>query len=384
MWNNVDENLLFQKEWILKRTQDFHPDDIDELSHNISINEVEDLSRNEDKFTYKNLFNEKENEFTKHRVLDFYKTINGKTYHFKISHSLVENEDILKAIVTIQGCVFLVLIIALTLINRHVERKVWQPFYRVLLALKNYRIDHQNFPKPEQSSILEMNSLNYSLVDLTEKNQKLFLSQKEFIENASHELQTPLAVIQNKLEMLLQTENFTQEQIGYIEDIYNSNQRLSKLNKSLLLLAKIENHQFKVTQEIEIKKIIQKVLTDTSFLIEEKNIQLHQDFSTSKIVFGNEILLQILMSNLISNAIKYAENNGNIFINLNENYFDISNSSSHSKLEENQLFKRFQKQNSAQESTGLGLEISKKIAENYQWTLVYNYNSRLHSFKLNF
>ena len=202
MWNNVDENLLFQKEWILKRTQDFHPDDIDELSHNISINEVEDLSRNEDKFTYKNLFNKKENEFTKHRVLDFYKTINGKTYHFKISHSLVENKDILKAIVTIQGCVFLVLIIALTLINRHVERKVWQPFYRVLLALKNYRIDHQNFPKPEQSSILEMNSLNYSLVDLTEKNQKLFLSQKEFIENASHELQTPLAVIQNKLEML--------------------------------------------------------------------------------------------------------------------------------------------------------------------------------------
>lgn len=384
MQENVDESLRYQKEWLLNKIQHEDPKNFSKYSRNIAVREVQDILRTSDAFNTKNIYIENDDEFVNHRVLDFYKEINGKKYHFKIRKSLVENEDVLESVALLQGILFLTLLLALLIINRNVEKKVWKPFYGMLDSLNRYRIDHHNFEKQPDAPVKELNLLNASLADLTERNRKLYTAQKEFTENASHELQTPLAVIQNKLEMLMQTEPLTETQIRYIADLYETNQKIARLNKSLLLLAKIENNQFEGLQEISLKTITEKTLENLEFSIDEKNIEVKTDGEKDKKIWANENLIQILLGNLISNAIKYADINGKIQLNFTGTFFEIGNTSAFGKLNEEKLFERFQKQNTGNESNGLGLEISRKICELYSWNLKYDYRNSQHFFKINF
>lgn len=383
MQKNVDENLLFQKEWIISQMQNNRPES-QILSHNISVKETSNNENKQEGFSTESLFDEKNEDYANHRIYGFYKVINGKPYHFRLKYSLVENEKILRTIALLQTSVLLILILSLMLINRQVENKIWKPFYRMLKALKQYRIDHQNFEIPPKSPVKEMNDLSVSLAELTDNNQKLFAAQKEFTENASHELQTPVAVIQNKLEMLMQTEPLTEQQSMYIADIFATNQKLAKMNRSLLTLAKIENHQFEDMRNVSLMEIIEKVASDTAFLAEDKNIEILTFFETDKEIAGNETLLNILFGNLVSNAIKYTDTGGSISIWLTANTFEIANTSELEKLNEDLLFKRFQKQNSHRESTGLGLEICNRICKIYNWELSYRHTANLHRFSINF
>lgn len=384
MEKNVDENLRYQKEWIVNRLQNEKPENFSKFDHNIVVKEVEQILRNEDSYKTKNLYIENDDEFVNHRVLDFYREVNGRKYHFKIRKSLLENEDILESIAVLQGLLFLILISALYFISKNVENKVWKPFYAMLDSLKQYRLDHHNFSVPAKSPVSEINDLNTSLTDLTERNRQLYNAQKEFTENASHELQTPLAVMQNKLEMLLQTEPLNEQQAQYIQDIYQTNHRLSKMNKSLLLLARIENHQFESRNTISLKEICKKTTADFELLTEGRNILFTENYETEKNTVANETLLQILVGNLISNAFKYTHENGEISVQLNEKYLTIKNTSADGSLDETRLFKRFQKQNLNSESNGLGLEICKKICELYGWELQYFFSSGNHVFKIVF
>lgn len=384
MEKNVDESLRYQKEWIVNRLQNEKPENFSKFDHNIAVKEVEQILRNEDSYKTKNLYIENDDEFVNHRVLDFYREINGRKYHFKIRKSLLENEDILESIAVLQGMLFLILISALYFISKNVENKVWKPFYALLDSLKQYRLDHHNFSVPAKSPVSEMNDLNASLTDLTERNRQLYNAQKEFTENASHELQTPLAVMQNKLEMLLQTEPLNAQQAQYIQDIYQTNHRLSKMNKSLLLLARIENHQFESRNTISLKEICKKTAADFELLNEGHNLVFTENYETEKNTVANETLLQILVGNLISNALKYTPENGEISVQLGEEYLMVKNTSANGSLDETRLFKRFQKQNLNSESNGLGLEICKKICELYGWDLQYFFSSGNHIFKIVF
>lgn len=384
MEKNVDESLRYQKEWIVNRLQNEKPENFSKFDHNIAVKEVEQILRNEDSYKTKNLYIENDDEFVNHRVLDFYREINGRKYHFKIRKSLLENEDILESIAVLQGMLFLILISALYFISKNVENKVWKPFYALLDELKKYRLDHHNFSVPAKSPVSEMNDLNVSLTDLTERNRQLYNAQKEFTENASHELQTPLAVMHNKLEMLLQTEPLNAQQAQYIQDIYQTNHRLSKMNKSLLLLARIENHQFESRNTISLKEICKKTAADFELLTEGRNIVFTENYETEKNIVANETLLQILVGNFISNTFKYTPENGEISIQLNEEYLMVKNTSANGSLDESRLFKRFQKQNLNSESNGLGLEICKKICELYGWDLLYFFSSGKHVFKIVF
>ena len=384
MHNNVDENLRYQKDWIITQMQTQTPDNFSKFNQNVAISEVKDILRTTDLYNTKDIYVENDDEFVNHRVLDFYKSINGKNYHFKIKKSLLESQDVLETVIFLQLGLFVLLTLSLLLININVEKKVWKPFYGTLESLHQYRIDFQNLTVPEKSIISEIDDLNSSLTDLTERNQKLYTAQKEFTENASHELQTPLAVIQNKLELLMQTEPLNEQQSLYISDIYRSNQKISKLSKSLLLLSKIENHQFEQNQEIALPAVIRKISDDFSFIIQSKNISLIIDNEDDVTVNANDALINMLFGNLISNALKYTPENGKVHIILNQKNFRIYNSSEGGALDENRLFRRFQKQSGSSESTGLGLEICKKICILYGWTLEYSFEREIHIFAVDF
>lgn len=384
MQTNVDESLEFQKQWILKKLANDKPENFSWNDQNMTINEVKEILRNEDRFQTKNIYLENDDEFVNHRVLDFYTQTDGKKYHIKLKKSLLENEDILEAIVLLLLMLLGFLLLSLMVINHQVEKKIWKPFYKLLDQLKTYRIDKHQTPDFTKTPVNELNDLNNSISDLVDRNQKQYRSQKEFTENASHEMQTPIAVIQSKLELLMQTEPLSQEQAKFIENLCETISKMSKMNKGLLLLAKIENQQFGNLKEISVQQTAAKINEDSLPMIEDKN--LHYIFETEgdKMVIADETLLHILLVNLISNAIKYSNKNGFLKLKLTETQFLISNTSDQEKLDESKLFRRFQKQNPEQESNGIGLEIAHTICEIYHWKLSYNYSEDYHFFTIDF
>lgn len=384
MQNNVDESLELQKQWILKRLADEKPQNFSIYDQNMTINEVMEILRNEDRFETKNIYQENDGEFVNHRVLDFYTQTGGKKYHIKLKKSLLENEDVLEAVVLLLIMLLSFLFFSLMVINSQVEKKIWKPFYKLLDQLKTYTIDKHQTPDFTKTPVNELNDLNNSISDLIDRNQKQYKSQKEFTENASHEMQTPIAVIQSKLELLMQTEPLSKEQAKFIENIFEAISKMSKMNKGLLLLARIENNQFGNLKEISVRQTAAKIIEDSLPMIEDKN--LHYIFETEgdKMVIADETLLHILLVNLISNAIKYCNEKGFIKLELTGTQFLISNTSDKEKLDESKLFRRFQKQNSEQESNGIGLEISDTICKIYGWKLNYSYSENRHFFTVDF
>ncbi|MCQ4035501.1 sensor histidine kinase [Kaistella montana] len=381
MLKNVDDNLKEQKHWI----ENQHHLDVRNLpafNKNIQVSEVQNTGK--ETFSTANIYDEGEQENVKTRSLIFYKTQDKKNYEIVLHRSLVESEDILKTIALLQFLLFVLMSASLLLINRNVEKNVWKPFYKMLEILKLYRIEKDSEIYLQQTKIAEMQSLNTSVADLVTRNKKQFLAQKEFTENASHELQTPLAIIQNKTELLLQTENLSEEQMKIIGQIYETNNRLSRLNKSMLLLSKLDNGQFQERKEIQLSRLAEMIIEEFKAFYPQKNLIFVENFKTQKTVSADENLVRTLLGNLISNAIKYAAPNSEIDVDLDERYFQISNVGKPQELDTNRLFKRFQKQNPDGSGNGLGLEISKKICEMYGWNLTYDFRNARHFFKIDF
>ena len=231
------------------------------------------------------------------------------------------------------------------------------------------------------TDIDEFKHLNSILTDALSRAQRDYQTLKEFTENASHELQTPLAVIQSKLDMLIQNEKLSEAESQNIQSAYTALQGLSKLNQSLLLLTKIENRQFSDKDEIDMKELAENKINQFSELWKSRNITTHVDLSEKK-VNANFYLTGILLNNLLSNATKHNINNGSISILL-ENNLSVTNTGVSQQLDEKLLFKRFSKQNNATENHGLGLSIVYQICQASGFDCIYNFQTpNLHTFKV--
>lgn len=384
MWNNIDEDLQSQRQWIESQLQKTSPDNFVSFNNNILIRHGQ-FSENE------RLFNEKlyvsyDNEIVPYRIIEFNTTANGEKYAVRIQKSLLESEDILRAIVTMQLSVLLILLAVLVLINRNLNYNVWTPFYKTLDKLKKYRIDHDEFIDLPDVPINELNDLNKSLNDLTNHNREIFIAQKEFTENASHELQTPLAIIQSNLDLLWQTSPLSKEQADLIQNLTETNTRISNLNKSLLLLAKIDNKQFTDVKPIDIKQLTDKIISRYYENFIQSNITLSQNTSLSATVFADETLMEILISNLISNTLRYTPVNGTVDINTTKDSFKIGNTAKNNQpLDSKKLFRRFQKQEeNSKNGIGVGLEICRRICIQYGYDIQYNFSEGKHWFEVRF
>jgi len=277
---------------------------------------------------------------------------------------------------------FIVLLSGFFFINLYISKKLWAPFYSTLDKLKVYKVDDTSVMF-EKSSITEFSKLNKTLTLMTEKIHNDYISQKQFIENASHEIQTPLAVIKNKIELLIQSKTLSESDIQIIQSVYNASNKLSSLNKALLLLSKIENNQFKDIEEIQFQTLIEKIITHFEDIISLKNIRVKKNFQSSLTHKMNPLLADILISNLIQNAIRHNIEGGSITIQLSGNSIIISNTSDTSIINTNELFQRFRKSEASAESIGLGLAIVKEICDKYNIELNYTCQSSIHTIQLN-
>ncbi|MCW1962074.1 sensor histidine kinase [Chryseobacterium viscerum] len=315
----------------------------------------------------------------RYRCLEKVIYIHGKPYLFTIQTNIEESHETIAVIAMITIFFFVVIVLGLLYLNRKLSSSIWKPFRSTLDQLKTFNLNSQNTIKFPVSDTAEFEELNQSLYRLMERNISTYKTQKEFTENASHELQTPLAIIKNKLDLLLQDQNLTEQQYRIAEDMNRALTRSSRINKNLLLLAKIENNQFDSSEIISFDHLLQQSIDILGEHVEQKNISIHEDLSNSVQVRGNSILTEILINNLIINAIRHTSPGGSISIQLTNSSFEVSNSGTE-KLNEDLLFKRFSKLSTDNSGSGLGLSIIQEICRFHHWTISYSFEHNHHIF----
>ncbi len=381
----VDETLAVQKKEIQIRIKGIKSEDdlrtwID-LDGNMSIEPLSGKVQR-DSIYYINSYDSLTQEEEPYRVLSTVIEINGKPYRLTTRISLLESEDLIRALATTQAAALLVLLIGLLFINWRLSKKIWKPFYDTLEKLKKFEMEKSNQLNLKKSNVKEFEDLNAAIKQLTERDFKAYLSQKEFTENAAHEMQTPLAVFQTKLELLMQTRP-TEEQAKLMESLSEATTRLARLNRALLLLSKIDSEQFIETEQVPLLDLTVKLTELFRHEMEAKGIPFQIENRSNPWVRINPVLMEILLSNLITNAIRHNPFNGNILIDVSEHAWEISNPGSPLQILPQRIFDRFQK-GAGTAGTGLGLAIAKKITDKNGLALDYQYFKGTHLFSIRF
>ena len=329
------------------------------------------------------IFSDLEREEIAYKKLEVSAMIKDKNYKITVLKNTIEFDELIE-VVSVVFITFLVLLFLIVFfINIKVSKQLWKPFWTSLASIQNFNVANNECINLESSSIKEFNELNTVLNQMTRKMVADYQNQKKFTENASHEFQTPFAIIKGKIGLLLQNKNIDQEALELMISIEDTVTRLSRINKSLLLLSKIENRQFKTTETLAIATLIEKLLDINEDLMLAKKIKVTIENSDATFLKINAELGSILFNNLIQNAIRHNRENGLIHIVLTKENIAISNSGALEPLDQDVIFERFEKQSSHSNSIGLGLAIVKEIAEVYQITISYSYENHNHVFSLN-
>lgn len=323
------------------------------------------------------------NEIDRFIGLSAYIHINKQPYHLTVETNVEEADETFFVIALVTFLFFSILVAGFIVLNRRIAKKIWQPFQNTLKKVKLFDLLTDKNIEFEKSEIEEFQELNSELSKLIERNILIFNQQKVFIENASHELQTPLAVLKSKVEMLLQNRDLTEQQSELINSINIPLSRVTRINKNLLLLAKIENSQFSERENIDLTAVLNENLELLSDYIEAKGITIEKKHSNPTLVFSNKALLEILLNNLLINAIIHNTENGKIRIDCSENKLTVSNTGK-TELNNKTLFKRFTISSSETTNSGLGLAIVKEICIRYQWQIDYGFQNNFHSFSVRF
>ncbi|MCA6438433.1 MAG: HAMP domain-containing histidine kinase [Chitinophagaceae bacterium] len=308
----------------------------------------------------------------------------GKTFILTTFVTSKEYSHLLIKVFGTELFVFILLLIAIVVINRNISRKLWQPFYTTLVSASGYDVVKNNsLVLADKTEILEFDQLNQELNELLKKNNQAYNNQKQFVEHASHEIQTPIAIIRSKLELLINEHELTEQTALLLADITAANDRLSQLNKSLLLLAKIDNNQFPDQEKVNITKLIQSIVTNYE--------EHYENFPVTELklaydvfITANPALMEILFTNLVKNAVVHNYPGGFIKIRLTENECIIENSGGKITKDPIQLFERFNKGNAASQTTGLGLALVKQIVQLYSMDVMYTYADSIHDIKVIF
>ncbi|MEO6583551.1 MAG: HAMP domain-containing sensor histidine kinase [Ferruginibacter sp.] len=323
-------------------------------------------------------------EIETYRELNFAINIQGKPFTYSEKINLVETEDLIKNIVFLFLAIISILLIGLFFITKKLSLNLWKPFYKTLNQIEHFEIDKTNQPQFAKTDIEEFNRLNASIIKLIDKNTAIYKNQKEFIENAAHELQTPLAVFQAKIDTLIQRSDVTQAQSEILSSLNDNVSRLNRLNKNLLLLSKIENDNYGDKQTILLANYIQKNLAFFTEQASAKHLILKVILEDDFKIKSNPVLADILISNLFLNSIKHNIEGGQLGIVIKEGKLLFSNTGHQGPLNTSKLFNRFSKANPSEQGTGLGLSIIKKIADINNWSVSYQFKNDLHCFYISF
>ena len=327
------------------------------------------------------LFDPSQNEMELFRELSTYKTIDNVTYHIVIRTLVVETEEILIAIVLSNIIIFSLAFIFLFYFNTAQNLRIWKPFFDNINQMKRFSVTSNEPLELVESDVLEFSELQTHIQSLTNKVKIDYENLKQFTENVSHEIQTPLAIIQAKIDNIINEHSINDKQFEQVTSIQKDIQRLKQLNKKITILTKIDNNQFVNIEEVSISQIVNEKVADYKEL-EIKNIVHLAD--ENLVVSIDPYLAEILVNNLISNAIKHSLQNENIIIYTNQNSIIVCNPGEKAIQNPEKLHLRFYREKNNFKSTGLGLSIIQKICDLHGYTMLYKFENDLHVFTILF
>lgn len=317
------------------------------------------------------------------RCLRTHILINGDPYLFTVETNLEESREIIAVISLIAVFFFVLIVIGLLLLTRRLSATIWAPFHNTLETLNQFNLDKHTKVQFKHTTIKEFEELNQSLKSLIEQNVLVYKTQKDFTENASHELQTPLAVLRSKMDLLLQSDDLTENQYHLAESMNRALIRSSRITKDLLLLAKIENNQYDHEEQFELTPLLEQSKELLQDHLEQKRITVTTRVDKELSISGNKALTEILINNLFINAIRHSPDGSSIWFTLTDNKLEVANTGEHS-LNQDLLFKRFSKLSGESAGSGLGLSIIKEICKVHEWDIRYRFEQSKHIFSVIF
>ena len=381
----TDEVLLFHKgAFVNESHSNYKASDIaawNKYNQNVTI--VPDMGVTKDSIVGEMIFEAIANEKEPFRILYAPVEINGKKYTYIEKRNLVEMEGMVISVAFMFLFIIIILLTGIIWISKKSAAQIWKPFYNTLSQIEEFEIDKNNSPEFIATDIDEFDRLNKSLDRLIEKNTVIYKSQREFVENAAHELQTPLALFQTKIDTLQQLD-LTREQSELVGSLNKDVSRLNRLNKNLLLLSKIDNESYLEHDTIVLNEYIDKHLDFFMEQAQSKSITINTHFINIITTKGNTALTEVLLNNLFLNAIRHNIKNGVIDIIIENNSLKFINTGQETPLGAQSIFNRFSKVNPSSQGNGLGLAIIKKICEINDWDIRYSFTENLHIFEVIF
>jgi len=315
------------------------------------------------------------------RAVENLVSLNGKNYKVTITISRSGTEYLVQLIATITAILMAGLLIILFLTNRFVLKGLWKPFFFMLNRLKSFSVSDTFLLTSIKNNVDEFNELDTAINQMSSRVKNDFKTLKQFTENASHEMMTPLSVITSKLDTLIQDETLKPEHYKQLQDIYSASGKLSRLNHSLLLLVKIENNLIDESETLYLDKLVIEKIEQFQELIISRDIVVATNIHPKQLQVS-KYLMDILLNNLFSNAIRHNIDHGSLIISVTDDSLTIQNSGAVLSTEEH-IFERFQKGKKS-EGTGLGLAIVKNICTLYAWQIAYSYTDAMHTIQIMF
>lgn len=380
--DETDDRLLNNKGLVVHRFLQnpqrlLTTDTVSDNYHIKRINEQQGLNH-QDKFYDTTIFIQIENEYEPMRVFNSsFKDGNGQFYEIELYLSTIERDNVIENILLYLLFLFVLVLGIVFVAVRMVLKRTFGPLYK-LLEWINALVPGKDTPELlNETEITEFKMLNLALVNMQNRSRKAYEEQKDFIGNASHELQTPLAIALNKLDLLANSGELSEQQMTLIAATYQTLQRATRLNKALLLLSQIQNEQFESHTTMRLNEMAKPIAEDLIEMYAHKNLSLQHTGNQTFEVDMNDTLANILITNLLKNAVLHAPHNSQIIIHSTSDTLTISNDGAEA-LDGEKIFRRFYRSENAtsQHSTGLGLTIAKEITQLYKLSLDYYYNQK--------
>lgn len=367
--------------YLLEKGRKFHPKRGIDGDRNLTVQELDQAVEERVEVTDTLVWHDRLEQDESNVKVSAYRMINDKPYYISTYGAMIESDDITDAVIQILLWILGLQIIGAVGIGYFVSGRLFKPFRNTLDRIRTFKLHEKEYLPAEDTNVKEFSDLNRFVEQMTRKAISDYKNLKEFSENASHELQTPLAIAKGKLELLTET-NLTEEQYRYVESLERSIKKLSRLSESLSLLTKIENHEFENNQSVNLSALIEESIEEFQEFITLNKLDVKADIMKEVKINIHPALAEILWTNLFQNAIKHNIENGEIRVQLTSEKLVISNTGKKLTVDPDILFERFRKEDQSSSSIGLGLSIIERIAHQNQLHLSYSNEDLWHRFEI--
>ena len=375
--NDLEDRLLQEKKELIDKLDFYH---LQDLSSNLVI--VKKI-QNDISPSFSDSVVIINDKYVLYRKLDFSYCKFDQCYKVSILKDQSNSDLLIMKIVIMNVGFAMFFFFIVFFVNRSAIKNALRVFYSTIDKLHDFQLKNDHTLTLDVAEVQEVRQLNQALERMSKQIRKDFEEQKEYTENITHELQTPLSIITTKVDELLQSDNLSKEQMEKLSLLIETTNRLSKINKSLILLTKIDNGFYTDSIDISLNDLVKDTLCHFKDIINAKKIKIEVNLLDIKKVNMDKYLAETMMANLLKNAIIHNSKEGEILFKLTNQDLIITNSGNKLAFAEKDIFKRFSRSEYNKQSLGIGLSIVKRICDLYNFSIDYRF-SKKHTFSIHF